>query len=1710
MKKLFTSSNTLWSCLIAMVMMMASQSAWAEYVKLTALSGTGGTGGEGYASLVDTKDGRDGRPATKWGQSYNINNPDRYPAWVIVKADQPFTPQNYFLVTGNDTNNQQARQWRNWEIYGANFESDADATMDAEAWVLIDQREDADVSMQNFGVTQFTLNDEETLAEYDGTPYQYYKIVVTRSHKDEDVWLQMSEFGFGTYADFQTWCEIQAADPTKPLTYKIIEGTRNNGDNEGLSKLFDGTSSTKWGNSFANKTSDDDTSNGAYFVIKASRPICPTYYCLTTANDTGNSPGRNWKKWRIFGMNGSSDPSRSSDGWVLIDDKANIGRDQLAAANYTDCYFTLSEGNATAYKYFRVEIDECADASTYMQMGEFALGDAYTLAIARNAIIEGFGFDPDAFAEKALLEQMAEFIESIGACEDPKELGTLNAQGNELKNQIATSAKQYAELTTARNMAINQIADDDVADAILAYVNGWISDTDAIAPGEEYPVGNFAYIMANRQLTGEKAAAEAKRFSVVLLSNTKKVPEPIGDVGYEFICGTTDNWAVSEGPESLIDGNRDGTKWGTGTGGDRWLVFKANERIKPSYYGLVTGGDTHVYTDRNWKNWKIWGANFNDSGIILDTQDPDFKASDVKNSDKWVLIDVKENVGTDVLKTTSLFESYINLSIGCSEPYEYFKIEVYHSGGMQMNEFTFYNMGDLQEYRESFVEEFEGYDPLENPAYKGYTDAYTEKYEELKTTVNAPDVMKIKNELVDLQDQITSSVEKYDEYQAIYEELLDAGAASESLEAWFDGYTQENIAPNNIYRRGTYEYIMENLNLDNEAMGQRDGGATNPSSGEIGYLENMIKAAYDGVYILVDGHTVGQWGDGYYGHLIDGIALNEEGVDEEGQPITINATKWGGDASSNGDTYVIFRTLDKTNPFFYTLTTGNDTGRFPNRNWGTWYIYGGNFEGDVDATKDADGWVLIDAKENIGQDRLHPVNAEPSYFGFSTETTEKYTYYKIVVTKAYSGSQIQMNELHFGTADEFEEIKDEYQYAAKEFDYDITADQTLIDKYIAAIDAIDECQNMEALFRANYALETLRDSITASAAVYNRYAEAVETVIEYLEENNLADSEAKTILVNYLQGDAVEPSELYPNGSALYIIEEHLLADSVVLKEIDFMESLKLAAVAAGYGKGMDISSLIINRTFAKAGETLKDAAGKNLGRVAEGWDGYIYRTATDSIGKVYAAEFCNENAKFDISQTLNDMKNGFYKVTLNAGYRANGDLLSYNHAPMAYANDVKTIIPVVREDAIPEDADAWTGYAPDRVISFFDEAGDSIFVGWGMWGCEGAANAFTKGHYAITMVVQVTDGTLTIGLKNEGTQGNEWTSAGNFGLYYLGETEDDAAVALKEVADYNAARITTMLESYNPDTGGENYAAEPGFAASQRETLEQNSGVATYAAEKAIGETMQAIYETKKAYASLFDIASKVWEKWANTPDFPEMDTAFEVIKNKLDEGTYDDAAAADAAGAEFVATYPDYLEVAPYNENVDVVNSDEDSFNFTAFAIGRNPSVMIGGNFYDELTKDEVIFAFEYSADKELPASRFYIGKDADDTQAMDIAIPASAGLTQVYINLTQAVKNWGFGKTDDVIRWRFATGESDVEVGIRHARMITKAQMKAEGGTTLNKEKGDVDGNDSVGVGDIEAILTIMAGGESTPAADVDGNGSVGVGDIEAILVIMAGGE
>ncbi len=1708
MKKLITSSSTLGSCLVALAMMVTAQSARAEYVTLTPLDGMLSYGqssvehSESYAKLVDRNIN------TKWGGWFDpaLSDEDSWPnnsdnsankMYIIVKAAKAVVPEWYFLVTGNDTGveGNQGRNWASWKIYGGNFADDADAVRGGENWVLLDDKQDEPLPAKN--TTAVNLNFDYTGSE----GFQYFWIEIEKSVQGADVYLQMSEWGLGSYGDLEQYLKDEANKPTgvdEPVNFHALAGDPAGYANEGYANLFDAKSGTKWCCGFTGRNKGE-TTNGGYVIFKASRAMAPTYYSLTTSGDTQQYPDRNWKQWQIYGMNAASDEdvTRESASWELIDDKANVptgtGLNQLPALNLTSSYFSLSEENTTEYRYFKVELDQIVGGGT-MQMSDLLMGDVYTLILDRTALADAAsaGFNPDLFAEKALLDQMAALIAELNTCEDPSQLGTLNSKIGDLQNQINASAGNYAELLTARNQAAYAIEGNNLTEEAIAYMNVWMSETDVVAPNDDYPVGNLAYIKANRQLTGAEAQAEANRINAYLINHAAIEVEPIYAV-YQFLSGTTDNWNAQEGPESLIDGDRDNTKWGTATSGDRYLIFKSvnadtneNEPIQPTYYGLVTGGDTSSYPDRNWKNWKIFAANF----------DSDEEAT--KNSDKWVLIDEKNNVGTDILKTTSLFESYIYLSEGCAVPYTYFKIEVYQTGGMQMNEFTFYNIGNLKEYRESFISEFEDYSPDDYvPAYGGYINGYKEKYEELCNTVNAPDLMKIKNELTDMQKVIEESNGLYLAYEDVFAEIQDLGIESESLAAWQEGYTTENIAPCSKYIRGTHAYILD----EETQLGTLDNDGI---KAETDYLTRIYTAVNEELYILLGGHTVSEWGDGFYGNLIDGYAQDSEEKNEDGSPV-YPATKWGGNSDANGNTYIIFRTVDKTNPFFYTLTTGNDTGTYTGRNWGTWYIYGANFEGDGDATKDAEGWVLIDSKENVGQDRLHPVNAQPSYFGFSTETTEEYIYYKVVVTKAYSGSQIQMNELHFGTEEEFDAIKDEYKAAAEDFSTDIVAQQELLDKYEATIPEIDECQNMEALFRVNYELETLREQITASANAYADLNALVEDTKTYLEENALTESEALTKLVNYITTEE-EPSETYPNGTFAYIYDEHVLADSVITAEVEFLQAMRAAAVAAGYGKGMEISDLIVNRTFEKAGEMLKDEKGVNIGREAEGWDGYVFRSASAG-GDIYAAEFCDVNAKFNVSQTIANLKNGFYKVTLNAAYRANGDekMLSYNYAAMAYANDIATYVPVLREDAAADEETAWTGSYADKQIYSADS---TETYGYGVWGCEGAANAFEQGRFAITMVAKVTDGTLTIGVKNEGTKGNEWTGVGNFALTYLGEEEADAAEALAEVAEYNAARINTLTELYKSSVDElEDYSDAPNFGAAQKATLAANSGAATYEAEGIISETMKNIYDTKQAYIALFGASQKVYEKWSNYSDAEE--DAVYAVRDNLDAGAYDDAEAALAAKAQLYAEFPDYLEMTG---NGKVGDLQQEEFGFNIVTTGARPFLSLH-NIYEPLADDAVILTFEYTAKQNIENGFFYYETPNLVTDVKDAipTLPATEEWTKVYYNVSKAVKVSQFGSAvDHGVRWYInynATADDVLELGARNFRIITKAQMKAEGGKPLNGTEGDLNGDDKVDIADAVSVLNLMAAGNDDPDADLNGDGKVDIADFVSVLNLMA---
>ena len=283
MKKLITSSSTLWSCLVALAMMVTAQSARAEYVKLTAVDGQLSYGqatvehAESYAKLVDTK------IDTKWGAWFDpaLSDEESWPnnteasankMWVIVKAEKAVVPEWYFLVTGGDTEKYPERNWATWKIYGGNFAADADAVRGGEGWVLIDSKQDEPLPGKN--TTAVNLNFDYTGSE----AFQYFWIELEKTVANADVFQQMAEFGLGSYGDLEQYLKDEANKPTgvdEPVNFHALAGDPAGYNNEGYANLFDANSGTKWCCGFTGRNKGE-TTNGGYVIFKASRAMAPT------------------------------------------------------------------------------------------------------------------------------------------------------------------------------------------------------------------------------------------------------------------------------------------------------------------------------------------------------------------------------------------------------------------------------------------------------------------------------------------------------------------------------------------------------------------------------------------------------------------------------------------------------------------------------------------------------------------------------------------------------------------------------------------------------------------------------------------------------------------------------------------------------------------------------------------------------------------------------------------------------------------------------------------------------------------------------------------------------------------------------------------------------------------------------------------------------------------------------------------------------------------------------------------------------------------------------------------------------------------------------------------------------------------------------------------------------------------------------------------
>ena len=1133
-KRLSTKKNHfLLTLALTALMCMMGQSAWG--VGLTALTGTGGTGYEGYQCLVD------GRTATKWLTDV--------PATLIFRADEALVPSVYTLITGGDTERFPNRNWRSWDIYGANFTSDSEAVEESEAWVLIDHH--TEVTNDQLPAGDLVSATFE-FTEDNSTAFQYFMIKVTEA--SDGTQIQMSEFMFGENLN---------------VSYTALSGVKGFNDAESFPSLVDGNGNTKW----CSNNTHEGYDNGWWIVFKANRELVPAYYSLMTGNDTQGNPGRNWKTWRIYGANFESEEqaTRDAQGWALIDMKENVGQDRLGAANYTEFYFGLSEQNTTPYQYYKVEIDE-AYSGTLIQMGELTFGQAAQFPQVRSTFLHEMGeYDLNVVAEKALLDNYQAKLDAMKSINDIEELIAARLEMLDIQSQIGLSMGAYASYQSMVSFAKSELESGNILPSGKSIINDYVNNN--IAPNGSFPHGSYAYIWENHTLSSTEIDAETN-FLYELLSLYSSGGDTGIDVTYEPLSGTLG--FNQEGYECLVDGN-DETKWcsnNTQEGYDNgwWIVFKTSDPIKPSFYRLCTANDTQGNPTRNWKTWYIYGGNF--------ASDEDAS----KDADGWVLIDEKVNIGSDQLPAANFTPAFFYLSTTVTTDYQYFKVVVAASGGnlQQMSELSFGNQGNFLNQRSEFYALAAEFDH-EVIAQKSLTDRYAEALAQLRSTTSITTMNSLYAELTSLQPSITSSAESYAAYQDSIDYVSDylstytdfEGPSREFLEKYLDEY----IEPGETYNNGSYKYIIETRKLNDKAV--RD---------EAIYVMNLLESAILGGSVALRGSTGFTSNEGFAA-LIDGLTTS----------------KWGmAGVTPETPGYAIFKTAKPTSPFFYTLITGNDTQAYNNRNWKTWYIYGANFGSNDDAVFESEGWTLIDKKEGMGQDRVPAANFTPCYFGLSEGNTEEYQYFMVVVTEAYSGNQIQMSELQFGNEEEFLDVLADIYGELSEKDLDVVAEQALLTAYETNLEELYQATDMESVAAMLNTAKDLSNKIDASVAEYQKYDAKCTYLAQYLDEHDDFDSPERNTLEEYLD-DYAEPGETYTNGTYSYIIENHLLSADELNAEIANLDALLRTAIANGYKAGSDITLLLINPDFKQEKEgwdgTVYDFGNNGVNYAGQFWD---------------------------------------------------------------------------------------------------------------------------------------------------------------------------------------------------------------------------------------------------------------------------------------------------------------------------------------------------------------------------------------------------------------------------------------------------------------------------------------------------------------------------
>ncbi len=133
------------------------------------------------------------------------------------------------------------------------------------------------------------------------------------------------------------------------VTFTALDGTANNGDNQGYTKLLDGSQNSKWCDKVG---TEDGKTYVPYIVFEASEKVVITGYTFKAGNDSGKWTGRNPKDWTLYGCN-DYDKTEKTGTWAAIHTVTND--ETMPDANYAETKFTI-ENAGEWYQYYKLVI----------------------------------------------------------------------------------------------------------------------------------------------------------------------------------------------------------------------------------------------------------------------------------------------------------------------------------------------------------------------------------------------------------------------------------------------------------------------------------------------------------------------------------------------------------------------------------------------------------------------------------------------------------------------------------------------------------------------------------------------------------------------------------------------------------------------------------------------------------------------------------------------------------------------------------------------------------------------------------------------------------------------------------------------------------------------------------------------------------------------------------------------------------------------------------------------------------------------------------------------------------------------------------------------------------------------------------------------------------------------------------------------------------